>query len=142
MLSSRDVAFAASACLAVVPPPTVPLTFRQLAGSPRVIRVRWDRDRPTGAASQNYRWSATMAPNSVGTVTVSNPGSRETTLRRNIPGLRPRDQKWVAGDQCNIRVQVTWRCAVRDAPNVVATYDCLMVARLGTTWPGVGTLSV
>lgn len=142
VLSTRSVVYAASACVAVVPPPTVPLTFTQSTGSPRLIRVRWDNNRPTGAASQTYSWKASMASGTIGTVQVLNATSRQASLRRITPAPRPRDQKWVAGEACNVEVRVTWRCAVRNTPNVVAVYDSRFVARIGATWQGVGTLRV
>jgi hypothetical protein len=136
VLSSRSVAFAASACVAA-PPASVPLRLTQPSGSPRLIRVRFQNNRPPGTSSQTYSWrnALIVAPTSGG-VEILGPTSRETSLRRITSAPRARDRIWVEGDKFQVQVQVTWTCTGGRGPDVI-TYQISETARArGSQWIG------
>jgi hypothetical protein len=139
VLSSRSVAQAASACV-VTPPTSVPLRFTQPNGSPRLIRVRWQNNRPAGTSSQTYSWrnAQILFPTSGG-VQIQGSTSRETSLQRITSAPRARDRVWVAGDRFQVQVQVTWTCTGRRGPDVI-TYQISETARArGSQWTANAT---
>lgn len=133
VLSSRDVAYAASGTCVAVIPPLAQLRFTQQAGQPRIIRVRFQPDAPAGADSQTYGWGgAQIVPPTTGGVELLSPTQRECRVRRITAAPRPRDQVWMAGDVFTIEIEITWTCPPL-APDVV-TYSITQAAQLGTQW--------
>ena len=114
MLSSRSVAFAASACLrcpsghgatAIHPAQRLaPIDEGALAEHPSAGGVR----------SQTYSWrNALILAPTLGGVRIQGSTSRDTSLQRITAAPRARDRVWVAGDRFQVQVQVTWTCTGR-----------------------------
>lgn len=139
VLSTRDVAYAASgSCVAVIPP-TATLRFRQTASQGRLIRVRFQPSSPAGAQSQTYSWrNAAIVPPTTGGVEILGANSRQARLRRITSAPRARDRVWVDGDVFRVQVLVTWTCA--GLPPDEVTYEITQAAQLDTEWFADATL--
>ena len=111
VLSSQDVAFAASGCIASIPTP-ISLTITQQRTRSRVTIAYAPPSTP--GVTVNYKWSEPKLlgfPAPAGGIRIRGSSTGPTvTLQRTTTPTGTRSRNWAVGEQYSVLFTITWSC--------------------------------
>jgi hypothetical protein len=142
VLSSQDVAFAASAVCVASIPDAIGLTITQLKNKSRV-RISYAAPSTPGVTPK-YQWSSPTLggfPAPAGGVRIlAGAGNRTMTLQRTTTPTGTTSRNWAVGEQFSVLFTITWSCR-RPRRNDVAGY-LVTSTYLGGKLPVTSSVSV